>query len=89
VSDPWKPAEWEDADAHAIKALSRGDADEIQQKRALDWIITKAARTYDMSYHPEKPGDTAFAEGSRFVGLQIVKLVNITLSRKGEPTEQG
>lgn len=84
MSEPWKPVEWEPGDAHALKALARGEAGEHEQQRALEWIIHKAAGTYDLSYRPGSEGDrdTAMAEGRRFVGLQIVKLINLTL--KGE-----
>ena len=71
------PAEWSDADVYAIKALAAGNANEAQQRRALDWIIKAAARTYDVSYSPASDRETSFAEGRRFVGLQVVKLVNM------------
>ena len=72
---------FDDADAAAIQALGRGSASTDQQKRALDWIITKCCATYDMSYRPGEDGvrDTAFAEGRRFVGLQVVKLLKIKI----------
>ena len=77
---PWKPAKWEYADAHSIKALARGDANPDQQKRALKWIIENAAGTYDLSYRPgESSRDTDFAEGRRSVGLQIVKVLKVDI----------
>lgn len=76
---PWKPAAFEDADAAALQALARGSASSDQQKRALDWIVLKACATYDLSYRPDSERDTAFAEGRRSVGLQIVKLVKLKL----------
>lgn len=78
---PWKPATFEPTDAAAFQALARGNATADQQKRALDWLVKKACRTYDMSYRPGEDGrrDTDFAEGQRSVGLQIVKLVNIKI----------
>lgn len=75
-----RPAEYEEADIYAIRALAAGNANESQQKRALDWIIHRAAGTYDLSYRPGGPeGDreTVFAEGRRFVGSQIVKLTKL------------
>lgn len=78
---PWKPAPWELADASALQALMRGDANKDQQERALRWVIESACGTYDMSYRPgDSSRDTDFAEGRRFVGLQIVKLVKMNLS---------
>ncbi len=74
---PWQPPDWEVADAYAFQALARGDAEPHLQKRALDYVIKSLAGTYDLSYRPDSDRDTAFAEGRRFVGLQIVKLLNI------------
>ena len=70
----WAPAPYDDADVHAVKALAR----DPNHKRALDWIIHQAAGTYDASFRPGPNGEreTAFAEGRRFVGLTLVKLIN-------------
>ena len=77
----WKPAKWELADASAIQALARGDASKDQQQRVLQWVIERAAGTYDMSYRPQSSRDTDFAEGRRWVGLQIVTLLKADLSK--------
>lgn len=76
-AEPWKPPAYEDADAHAVKALRDGSATPDQQKRALAYIVNVLAGTYDMSYRPLSDRDTAFAEGKRFVGTQIVKFLNV------------
>jgi hypothetical protein len=73
IAKAWTPAPYELADLSAVQALAAGTADEQQQKRALDWIIKQVCGTYELSYHPESDRDTAFAEGRRFAGLQIVK----------------
>ena len=76
----WQPVETDPDDAEALKALVRGDASEEQQRRAVNWFITKAAGTYDLSFRSDAEGgdrETAFAEGRRFVGLQAVKLINM------------
>lgn len=73
---PWKPAQWDKADANAIRALSAGEADAEQQRRALDWIIKQACGTYEMHYFPSDR-DTSFALGKAFPGQQIVKLINL------------
>ena len=81
---PWKPAPYAVADAAALQALLRGDADPIQQKRALGWIIERACRTYDLSFRPgaeDGRRNTDFVEGSRFVGLQIVRLLNASTAK--------
>lgn len=72
----WAPVEFDDYDIAALKALEKGVADEVQQKRALDCVIRKIARTYDLSYRPASERETCFAEGRRFTGLQIIKVLH-------------
>lgn len=92
---PWWPPEYEDVDAIAIQALARGSATAEQQKRALEWIIgsdhrnlsNSACGYYDISYRPggeEGSRDSAFAEGRRFVGAQIVKLMKVKIGTRRE-----
>lgn len=71
------PPDYSKADVYALKALAAGNASEGQQKRALAWIINHAARTYDVSFSLASDRETSFSEGRRFVGLQMVKLVNL------------
>lgn len=86
---PWKPAPYAVADASALQALQRGDATPDQQRRALQWIINQCCGTYDLSYRPGPTGDrdTVLAEGKRWVGLQLVKLLNnsTAVMRRDEP----
>lgn len=82
--EPWMPVEFDKADANALQALERGEADADQQKRALWWVINKACMNYDQTFYPG--GDEGrrlsdFAQGRRFVGLSIVKLLKLALSR--------
>lgn len=74
--DPTKPPNYVAADVLAFKALQAGEANEHQQQRALRWIIEGAADYYGMSYRRGDSDGTAFAEGRRFVGQQVVKMVN-------------
>ena len=87
-ASPWKPPAYEDADAYAIRALQSGNATPDQQQRALDYIINGLAGTYDLSYRPSSDRDTTFAEGRRFVGLQIVKFLKVDFKRVKEAKEQ-
>jgi hypothetical protein len=73
---PWHPYTWEPADAYALQALAKGIANEGQQKRAIDWII-RSAGTYDATFFVGQHDASDFAQGSRHVGLQIVKLLNL------------
>ena len=79
VQSPAVPAEYELADADAIQALIRGDANEDQQERALKWVVEQAAGTYQFHYYSSER-DTAFALGRAFVGQQIVKMTKMNLS---------
>lgn len=75
----WAPPAIDYEVALAVRALREGAASDHQQLVALDWIITQAAGTYAASFRPGADGDraTAFAEGRRFVGLQIVGILNM------------
>ena len=79
-SDPWLPSNWELADATAIQALASGEAEPEQQIRALRFIVEGLCRTYDLSYRPDSERNTVFAEGKRFIGLQIVTITKTNLS---------
>ncbi len=83
---PHFDAPWDVADAGAIQALARGDASPEMQKRALEWIVNVAAMTYQPTFM-QGDRESAFAEGRRFVGLQVVKLtrINLNVIRKAKP----
>lgn len=83
---PYVPPAWTNRQVYALQALAAGTANDEQQKIALDYIIKDLCGTYDLSYRPgglEGDRDTAFAEGKRFVGSQIVKLLNLKSSVVG------
>lgn len=89
-AEPWIPPEYEVEDAHAVQAVMYGRASEDQQKRAMAFILNQVCGTYDLSYRPSSDRDSAFAEGKRFVGLQMVKLARLNIAAlKGKHTEQG
>lgn len=83
VPPAYLPAPWNDQIVAAVKALAAGNANDGQQKAALDWIIRAVAGTYDQPFRPgdDGPYQTAFACGRQFVGQQIVKLVNLKTGR--------
>lgn len=76
-----EPAAYDEHDVTAVQALFAGVASPTQQKRALEWIIKEAAKTYDLHYRPGPDGDreTSFALGRAFVGQQIVKMTLLTV----------
>lgn len=73
-------ADWELADANALQALEKGEADEVQQKRALAWIINNAAATYQVAWEPDNERASSFESGRRFVGIKIVELLKLNLA---------
>jgi hypothetical protein len=89
---PWHPPKYEFADASAIQALIRGDADGPTQQRAIAFIVNVLGGTYEMPYSPTNERDTSFACGRMFVGQQIVKLSRLNIAKlanASKPTEQG
>lgn len=88
--EPWMPAEWEPEDAYALQAVMQGRASEDQQRRAMQFVVNDLCGTYDLSYRPTSDRDTVFAEGKRFVGLQLIKFAKLNIARlRGTQTEQG
>lgn len=77
--DVFAPPPYELADATALQALAKGEADEGQQRRALNWLVNNACGTYDLEYR-SNDRDHAFASGRRFVGLQIVKMLKLNVT---------
>ena len=80
-------ADWQLPDANALQALEKGEADEMQQKRALAWIINVAAGTYQVAWEPDNERASSFESGRRFVGLKIVELLKLNLAnfRRKQP----
>ncbi len=76
---PYLPATYDVADIAAIQACLKGEATPEQQKRAMEWIMYKAANMNDLEYRTDGR-DHAFASGRRYVGMQIYKL---TVLNKG------
>lgn len=65
-------------DIAAMVACVNGNATPMQAKHAIDWIMREAARVHDLSF--QFGGDegrrlTDFAEGRRYVGMQIRRLL--------------
>ena len=79
---PWVPVEFTEDETRAFKALNAGNASEGQQKVALNLILYKICRTYDLSFRPDSERATSFAEGKRHVGMQIVKQINLVMPER-------
>ena len=67
------------ADGYAIQALSKGIADENQQRRAFKCIVEELCGTYGMTFSPESDRLTSFAEGKRHIGRLLIGIATINL----------
>jgi hypothetical protein len=84
---PWAPLPFEKTAVHALKAMSHGTATDAQQKMALEFIVVKLCETDGLSFRPDDMGGSRaadFAEGKRFVGLQLRKFILMSLDERGE-----
>lgn len=91
----WQPADYDVKDIRAIQALALyAQAVDDQEakalvpapsdvKRALNWIIYKAAQTYELTFVPNDPSGriAAFVDGRRSVGQQITKILTLKPER--------
>lgn len=68
-------------EALALRALQKGEADADQQKTALQFITNKLCRPHDLLYIPGSFDETGFLNGRAFVGQQILKYLNIPVSK--------
>jgi len=73
----WHPPPYGLSDIRAVQALAAGSATAAEQKQALDWIIHKAAQTYDEPFVPGQDDVRTYVLGRRSVGLAIVKLLRL------------
>ena len=60
----------------AFKALVAGNASPDQQKLAIEFLIKIGCRTNDSDWFPDRD-ITSFAAGRRFVGMQIIDMINL------------
>jgi len=63
----------------AFKCLAEGTANDGQQKFAIDFLIKIGCRTYDSTYFPEERVH-CLADGRRYVGMQIVDMINLNVN---------
>ena len=66
-------------DSYAIQAVMRGEANELQQKKAIKCLIEEICGTYSMTFDPNSDRETSFNEGRRHVGRVLVGIANISL----------
>ena|SRR5690349_20367096 len=83
----WHPPTYDIDDIRAIQALAQSD--NPLYRRALDWIINKAAATYDNGFVADDINGRvgAFVDGRQFVGQQIIKLMKLKPDLFREPNQ--
>jgi hypothetical protein len=84
--DPRLPAAYDDRDVAAAGACRNGTASPEQQQRFVEWVVW-AARTYDRTYRAD-PCDSAYLQGRREFGTEVVKLINLKTVKQRD-SEQG
>lgn len=84
-----QPAPFELPDVAALQAVYRGQGSEDQQRRAMEWVIKQAANMPGISFRAGDSHATAFLEGRRFVGAQILSLLGLNLSELKKRTDNG
>ncbi|MEE9598384.1 MAG: hypothetical protein V3V96_16555 [Acidiferrobacterales bacterium] len=77
---PWQRPYYIEAEAQAVKACYNGTATERQQRMILEYLL-RACGKDDMSYRPNDPYDTAFAEGKRWVANTLVWMLKLATTR--------
>lgn len=63
----------------SIQACFRGEASAHQQRRVIEWLLY-ASGNHETSYRRD-PHAQAFVEGRRFLGVQLVRILNMTMPK--------
>lgn len=80
---PWEPADYDIQIVAAVKAVAGGTGTEHQQTLVMRYIIDVLGAYHELSFRPKNLGGdrgTAFMEGRRYVGQQLTKLINLSMS---------
>jgi hypothetical protein len=63
----------------ALKCLQRGEATPGQQHMALSAIVNKLSRAHDILLIPGNPEGTGVLNGRAFVGMKILRYLNVPI----------
>jgi hypothetical protein len=89
---PWQFPKIESADVFAIQAVAKGIANGGQQQRALDYIVRVLCETDRMTFWPggeDGKRATDFAEGKRWVGVQLRRIEKLRPQHQDTAPEAG
>jgi hypothetical protein len=80
-ANPWEPPAYDETVIYAVRAVHAGTANAAQQKLFWSWL-QYASGADDISFRPGDAGQwaTSFAEGKRFIGQQVRKLLHPSLT---------
>lgn len=86
---PWQLPAITDGDVFALQALAKGVANEAQQKQGFDYIVRALCETDRMTFWPggeDGKRATDFAEGKRWVGIQLRRIEKLRPDHRDETT---
>ena len=78
---PTDPAVANLSQIQAMQAMHKGDASPEQQQKALKWILEDASKINDICFYAGDSNASAFAAGKRFVGMQILSLIDVNTAK--------
>lgn len=86
---PWQMPRIEDADIFALQAIANGAASNAQQQRAYEYLVRALCETDRMTFWPGEDGRRAtdFAEGKRWVGLQLRRIEKMRPDHRNRSAE--
>jgi hypothetical protein len=87
---PWQMPRIEDADIFALQAVATGTANDAQQQRAFEYVVCALCDTDRMTFWPggeDGKRATDFAEGKRWVGLQLRRIEKMRPDHRDQSTE--
>jgi hypothetical protein len=79
MSDPHKPAEYDEGVIMAVRAFADGVANAGQQTTVWNWLLHAVCQVEGMSYRAggiDAQRATDFAEGKRYCANQLRKMLN-------------
>src|SRR5258707_10189522 len=87
---PWKIRGSEDAAIFAIQAVANGTASDAQQRRVYEYVVRILCETDRMTFWPggeDGKRATDFAEGKRWVGVQLRRIEKMRPDHREQSTE--
>jgi hypothetical protein len=64
----------------ALQCVAAGTANADQQRMVMQWLISDICMVEGLSFSPDSVRESDFAEGRRFVGLQLGKILRINVA---------